>query len=225
MADGVADLGLRHRHMARAADDGACEPLAMACDVGARDEAAERVPEEEVGEVCAHARLHEVAQRVHVGDEHVDAGALGQAAVTAGLGARTVPDLVVAADGEAAAGEEARERVVVAADGEAAAGEEARERVVALDVLGHAVGELDGGARRALGQPDPALDLARVVGARERDGFTDDICHGNPFALMRGARAPLKYPSCAGRSTRLRRRFAQTVARACRHGATASMGY
>ena len=70
----------------------------------------------------------------------------------------------------------AMREVVVASDDEPLAGQKAREVAIALDMLGHAVGNLDNtaGTGTALVAPDIAVDGRLGVGARKRNGLLRD---------------------------------------------------
>ena len=131
----------------------------MAGQVGAHDEAAHGMAEQDVGRLAGVAGRHRAAQLVDVLDEHVLAAVRGQAPQLGGVGYA----LAVA-------------HVVARAHHEAAAHEEAGELVVAPQVLGHAVHDLHDaarrgrtGARRALGRPDEAPDLGCAVVGQETD--------------------------------------------------------
>ena len=161
----------------------------MAGQVGAHDEAAHGMAEQDVGRLAGVAGRHRAAQLVDVLDEHVLAAVRGQAPQLGGVGYA----LAVA-------------HVVARAHHEAAAHEEAGELVVAPQVLGHAVHDLHDaarrrrtGARRALGRPDEAPDLGCAVVGQETDRSSGNrSSHARPPRELFGGFIIPEKPRAAG---------------------------
>ena len=169
----AARHGLDARLLARAAQDGGREALGMPREVDARDEAAHRVAKHHVTR-SRIALADPLAQGVDVLDEHV----LPRLE-------RHVAQVVYRT------GRLAMAHVVVGTHDKPMGHEKLRERRVALDVLGHAVDELDDGAGRevrpgrVVGLPNEgAYDRGAVMaGIGERGGL-----HGASLDARRQAR-------------------------------------
>ena len=167
----VARLRQDEGLLARAADDGRRHVLAVARQVGARDEASHGMAEHDVRGLAGVAGGDGLAQFVDVLDERLLA-VDGQAA-----------KLVCAGHALAVAD------VIGGAHHEALFHEEARELVVAAHMLHHAVDDLNDAARRdtaaaprALGLPHEAFDGGRSVMRQKADRRDCDRCiHTNPL--------------------------------------------
>ena len=127
--------------MAGAAEDHQVGLLRVLDNIGAGQEAAHAVPEENIGQVGIIG-FHQIVELVHVLHHMAPALIVGKKAQILGDG-----------DGFAVA------QMVVAYHKDAVLGKEKGKIVVAVDILGNAVGDLQYGSGRSVGHALPGVDM------------------------------------------------------------------